>query len=254
MATPLLAESASRSAPYVPFRTFLNSLDALSRGVPPRIDRTIWRTQSGVNQGLIMNAYRFLGLVDDNDKATNELRALASHPEKRPQIVRGLIDTQYKEILQNDLTKMTPRMLDDAFEVFAVRGATKRKAVTFFLQAVKFADIAMSPFLIAQTRNTSGLRRRRIIQNKNNKEMLALEDPSLLSGESAIATHGATIPGGSTKTIKLRSGGTVTLIASLDVFGMGDRDREFVFSLIDRMREYEQDQSSSQKSLAARSK
>src|SRR5438477_7592635 len=99
-----VTDGVKRGAPYIAFRTFVNSLDALSQGVPPRIDRTIWRTQSGVNQGLIMHAYRFFGLVDDDDMATEELRELVTHPEERQAVLRGLIEIQYGEVLhEHDL-------------------------------------------------------------------------------------------------------------------------------------------------------
>src|ERR1700722_6437466 len=153
-------EPEKRVPPYLPFKTFLSSLDALSHGVPPRIDRTLWRSQSGVTQGLIMNAYRFLGLVDDNpganDSSTQELDQLAKHSEKRPETLRGLIEAQYYGVLEeHDLTKMTMKMLEDAFEKeFSVGGGTKQKAITFFLKAAKFADIPLSPYLTSQLRAT----------------------------------------------------------------------------------------------------
>jgi hypothetical protein len=47
--------------------------------------------------------------------------------------------------------------------------------------------------------------------------------------------------------VQLRSGGTLTLTVSVDVFAMESLDREFVFGLIDKMREYEQKYHPSQK-------
>jgi len=230
MASPVTIESSKRAAPYVAFRTFLNSLDALSQGVPPKIDKTIWRTQSGVNQGLIMNTYRFFGLVDDDDLATEELRQLVQHPERRPEILRSLIEIQYEELLAgHDLTKMTPKMLEDAFDVFAVTGTTKRKAVTFFLQAAKYSDIAMSSFLTSQIRNTSGRRRR----NKIKEIGLSIEEQMPPMVESVTGQHG------SIKKLPLKSGGTLILVIGVDVFSISPEDRDFVFGLIDKFQEYE---------------
>jgi len=37
---------------------------------------------------------------------------------------------------------MTPKVLEDMFvECYAVTGATKQKAITFFLKAARFSDI-----------------------------------------------------------------------------------------------------------------
>jgi hypothetical protein len=149
-----MIEPAKRVAPYLPFKTFLSSLDVLSHGVPPKLDRTLWRSQSGVTQGLIMNAYRFFGLVEDEladsiDGPTEYLDQMAKHPDKRPEVLRFLIEAQYEPILaRHDLTKMTLKMLEGAFEQeFSVSGGTKQKAITFFLKAAKFADMPLSPYL-----------------------------------------------------------------------------------------------------------
>jgi len=71
--------TSKRIPPYLPFKTFLSSLDTLSQGVPPKLDRSCWKNQSGVNQGLIMSAYRFFGLVDPGDSSTDTLVTLALH-------------------------------------------------------------------------------------------------------------------------------------------------------------------------------
>src|SRR5215831_6141036 len=60
-------EPKKKTAPYLPFKTFMNSLDTFSQGVPGTLDRTIWKSQAGLMQGLIMNTYRFFGLVDEFD-------------------------------------------------------------------------------------------------------------------------------------------------------------------------------------------
>ena len=84
-------EAQKKTAPYLPFKTFLNSLDTFSQGLPNVLDRTIWRSQAGVTQGLIMNAYRFLGLVDEIDSPTDALETMVRHTEQRPSVLRGLM-------------------------------------------------------------------------------------------------------------------------------------------------------------------
>jgi hypothetical protein len=228
-------EPEKRVPPYLPFKTFLSSLDALSHGVPPRIDRTLWRSQSGVTQGLIMNAYRFFGLVDDNpganDSSTQELDQLAKHTEKRPETLRGLIEAQYSEVLENhDLTKMTMKMLEDAFEkAFSVGGGTKQKAITFFLKAAKFADMPLSPYLTSQLRATRKKRspKPRVSENGSNHAPAKTPEASL----TAATTH----------MINLASGGTLSVSITANPFRMPQEDRDFVFSLIDKLQEYEAD-------------
>ena len=84
-------DSVRQSAPYLPFRTFLNALEALNHGVPPLIDRGIWRTQPGGVQGQIMGSLRFFGLIDDSNKPTQNLLRLIEKKEHRQAAIRALM-------------------------------------------------------------------------------------------------------------------------------------------------------------------
>jgi len=219
----------SRVPPYLPFKTLLSSLDALSHGVPPMIDRRLWRSQSGVTQGLIMNAYRFLGLVDhDNDSSTEFLDKLAD-PHQRVESMRFLIEANYSDVLVgNDLSKMTLKMLEDEFDsAFSVSGGTKQKAITFFLKAAKFADMPLSPYLLSQLRAT---RKKRAPKQRSQHE------------NGVAETNHVAIPAGSTSdthVVHLASGGTMTVTITANPFKMPQEDREFVFSVIDKLQDYE---------------
>jgi hypothetical protein len=237
----MATETGKRVPPYLPFKTFLSSFDVLAHGVPPRIDRTLWRSQSGVTQGLIMNTYRFFGLVDDspgaNDSSTDYLNELAKYTDKRPEILRGLIEAQYMDILdEHDLTKMTLKMLEEAFEkAFALGGGTKQKAITFFLKAAKFADMPLSPFLTSQLRATRKKRgaRTRVPDNDG--------------GQMTSSVHPASSPTATTHMVKLVSGGTLTVSIAANPFKMPQEDRDFVFSLIDMLQKYEDGHPSEEK-------
>jgi hypothetical protein len=233
-------EPTKRVPPYLPFKTFVSSLDALSHGVPPKIDRTLWRSQSGVTQGLIMNAYRFFSLVEDTDNAdssdssTEFLDQVARYPDKRPEVLRFLIEAQYEPIIaRHDLTKMTLKMLEDAFEQeFSVSGGTKQKAITFFLKAAKFADMPLSPYLSSLLRATRKKRgsRQRGHQDNGIAEQVHAHFVPVHSPEAA-----------STHSVRLISGGRLTVSITADPFKMPQDDRQFVFSIVDQLQKYEQD-------------
>jgi hypothetical protein len=232
-------EPTKRVPPYLPFKTFLSSLDALSHGVPPKLDRTLWRSQSGVTQGLIMNAYRFFGLVEDSnldssDSSTEYLDQMAKHPDKRPEVLRFLIETQYEPILEkHDLTKMTLKMLEDAFDrEFSVSGGTKQKAITFFLKAAKFADMPLSPYLVSLLRAT---RKKRGPRQRGQQENGITEQAHVDSIPAHI--HEAA----STHSVRLVSGGTLTVSITANPFKMPQEDRQFVFSIVDQLQKYEND-------------
>ncbi len=224
----LAPETSRRDVPaaYVPFRTFLGAIDSLEHGIPRQIDRTIWRSQSGVVQSQIMMALRFFGLVNDEDKPTPALQRFVDQKQRRQEHIAALLRYSYRDLIDRDLTKMTPRMLDEAMEQYHVTGETKRKAVTFFLQAAKFAELPLHPLLSGQIRNT-GPRKKRSRKDNGGGEEPAPPQPI------------TSPPHGSVKTLELKSGGTLTLSISVDVFSMSSEDRKFVFGLIDRLQEYQ---------------
>jgi hypothetical protein len=141
--------------PYIAYKTFTNSLDVFeAHGLPPQIDRGIWKTQPGGIQGLILAAYKFLGLVQDSGRPSDRLATLVKDKEHRAAQIEQLLRSAYPEIIgKHDLSKMTPRMLEDEFEAaYAIQGDTKRKGITFLLQAAKSAQMPLSGFLESQVR------------------------------------------------------------------------------------------------------
>jgi|SRR5579872_2252140 len=215
-------------AAYCSFKTFLSVVDSLGQGVPKRIDRTMWRSYSGVVQSQIMMALRFFNLVDDEDRPTQALHRLVDAPhDKRPEQIGALLRYAYNDIVEHDLTKTTPKMLDEMMENYHVNGDTKRKAVSFFLQAARFADLPMHPLLSGVIRNSTS-------RPKRKKKGTFIGE---LSGRAEIQIPSQAQP--NTKRVRLSSGGTVTLAISADPFTLPAEDREFIFSLVDKLQEYE---------------
>lgn len=214
------------AAPYLPLKTFLGALDSLREGVPKRIDRGIWRSQSGSTQGQIMIALRFFGLLNEADEPSMPLlESLARADEVgRKKILKPLVEKCYQPIIAHDLTKMTPSMLNEEMEKMGVSGGTVRKSVTFFLQLAKHLDLAMSPFLTDQTRSSPAKRRQRQSKPSGNAPMPTLLPP--------VAT-------GSTASVELRGGGTVTMSVTADIWKMPSEDRSFVLELVDKIQSYQ---------------
>jgi hypothetical protein len=187
-----------------------------------------------------MNAYRFFGLVDDepdaSDSSTDYLDKMAKHPDKRPEVLRFLIEANYCDILdEHDLTKMTLKMLEDSFEqAFSVSGGTKQKAITFFLKAAKFAGIPLSPYLsslLRATRKKRGTRQRGQHENGVVDQVHVPFNPELT--REAASTH----------SVRLISGGRLTVSITANPFKMPQEDRQFVFSIVDQLQKYESDHS-----------
>lgn len=224
-------ESTARTAPapYLPLLTFQSAIESLEHGIPKKIDRTIWRSQSGIIQSQILMALRFFGLVDNDDRPTQLLHEFVEKKDERKRLMADLVNVAYAEIIKHDLTKMTPRMLEDAIDQYNVSGDTKRKAVTFFLKAAKFADIPMHPSLSSQVRNT-GPRKR-----KAGKKPLFVP---AMNGRADTPPYDSGQQRGNSKTVRLSGGGTVTIAISADPFTLPSDDRQFVFELVDKLQAY----------------
>jgi hypothetical protein len=223
--------NAKITPPYLPFRTFLNSLEVLAQGVPPRIDRSIWKTQTGSVKSQIFSAYRFLGLINNGGQPTTVLNDLVQNRQTPGEQLNALLRDKYAQILKHDLSTMTVAMINGEFETaFSVQGDVKRKAITFFLQAAKAAGMTLSKFLLDQSRPGSGPRARRRASKNGSTVDADFDDET---EEAEPSAHGTT------KTITLSSGGELSVRVSVDLFALSTDDRNFVFALIDTLRDYE---------------
>ncbi len=101
-----MTDEAKKATPaaYLPFKTFISSIEALDHGLPKKLDRTVWRSQSGIVQGQIMMALRFFSLIDDEDRPTKLLHDLVAKQSLRPQIIANIVQSSYSSILALDLT------------------------------------------------------------------------------------------------------------------------------------------------------
>ena len=217
--------------PYLPYKTLMSSLENLAQGVPPKLDRSIWKNQPGTVQSQILSAYKFLGLMSDSNEPMDILRFLVEHRSSPTPVMNKLIDEKYKAILdKHPLNTMTTTMLSNEFEsVFQVDGETKKKAIRFFLQAAKANGFVLSKFLLDQTRvPSSGPRKKRVSPRDADQDVDETD-------EDEVHEKGA----GTSKMIALKSGGQLSISVSVDLFELSKADREFVFGLIDSLKEYD---------------
>lgn len=221
-------EEKVNAPPYLPLKTFLGSLDALREAIPKRIDRGIWRSQSGATQGQIIIALRFFELVNDSDAPSPLLETLAkADGSERKKLLKQLVKKYYEPVIAHDLTKMTSAGLNEEMGNLGLSGDTRRKAVTFFLQIAKHLDLPLSPFLLQRTRRSPSARRKK--PNRASPKPKA-PDSSAPPPEP---------PTGPTKTVTLGNGITLTMTTSADPFKMASVDRRFVMEMLDKLEEYE---------------
>jgi len=132
-------------------------------GIPARVDRSYLSTASGSARAQLTGAFKSFGLIDDELRPTETLRALAEDADRRPSIMKSLLEEHYASIVALD-PQATPQMLEEAFrDNYSIQGSTIRKAVSFYLAAARLAQIPVSPlFASPRTGPVAGTRKRRI--------------------------------------------------------------------------------------------
>jgi len=221
-----MAEETKRTAAYVPWGTFRNSLNRLSEGVPNQIDRSVFHGLAGGTQTQLVATMKFLGLIDDNGIPSDELKRLVAVNElERKPLLKRLLERAYPDLIALELASATPEQVDAQMEAsYNVGGSTRRKAVRFFLAGAQEAGIELSPFLKKGNGTAATVRRRA---------------PRRRAAATRTTPAAASATAGASKAVPLASGGVLTLSADTDFFGLSADDRRFVFDLIERMEKYE---------------
>jgi hypothetical protein len=225
-------QTDKRTPPYLAFATFMSGLETLQQGLPDKLDRSAWPSQSGSNQAMLLRTLRFLDLTDEHDNVQPLLHDLVEQPERRKELIRELLLTHYPKLVDLGRANGTQNQLSEAMGEYGIDGDARRKAITFFLQAADYAEIPVSNHWPGiKKRGASGTRRRASGTRRSTGVRRQSPPPTGrgVSGEQ----------GGDSKTVTLRSGGTVTLNVSVSVMSLTPEDRAWVFELIDKLTQYE---------------
>lgn len=135
------------------YQTFIDWLSEMSV-VPSQIDRSLWGTKfSGSSGAQLMAGLRFLKLLD-GERPTDLLRELVATPKaERKPLLERVLRGAYGDALLDDLPSMTPGLLDRKLRDLGTTDATHRKAVSFFINAVKETDVAVPGVIAKRARN-----------------------------------------------------------------------------------------------------
>jgi len=162
---------------------FTKSIETLSETVVPSsaIDRRVLKDFSGTDFGALISGLRFLGLVDDQNKATANYKELVElwkdTPKFKERFLEILIDKYAPIIGKLNLKQGTATELEKAFKDYGVAsGQMLTKTVRFFLKAISEAGVTPSPHMTAP--KPRALRAPSTITKKNDekdKEDLRIE-------------------------------------------------------------------------------
>ncbi len=225
--------SGPGSAPYVAFATFATALAYLrDRGIPSKVDTSVFSSMSGTMASHVLVAMRFLGVIDGEGSPMPELAHLVDEKTKADTL-RRLIERSYGRLLSRvDLAKASPSQLDHALREYKVTGTTHRKAKTFLIRAAQFAGMQVSRHLLKRTR-VLGVRGTARRQAEARPEKLGISPPGFVTSPPRPA-------GAFTRTVHLpQTGGTLTLSGNFDPFALRGKEREIVYRLTDILDEFE---------------
>jgi hypothetical protein len=235
---------------YLSFSTFRTAVQGLrAHGLPDTLDRTAWQSRSGAEQGQIISAFKFLKLIDEKGRTQPELKKLKDALEnsiEEKQVLKNLLEKGYRKLFELDLATATPGQISDAIGSYGIKGATRDRAVRFFLKAAAYCGIPLS------TRLTVGMRDRTTSPTNGSNEDGG--NPPVQSNSTPRprrrrrgGTAGDAVPlpeqssGSAVKVVALRKiEGTLTLSGTFNPFELDGEERKLVYDIIDLMKKYEQ--------------
>lgn len=213
------------SPPYLSFETFRNFVQRLNpRALPPRIDRSMMIGMAGGTQSHLIQAMKQFRLIGDSNEVLPRLVAMTRGDEGFTDGMREILLELYGPQLELARQQATPAQLTESFVRSGYTGSTLRKAITFFLHAAKAAEVPLSPHFRPPRAAPPATRNRR-----------TKPKPTAPSGfETPVSVTPA-----ESHTIDLSSGGTITLSCTTSFLSLTREDREFLFDLVDRLKEYQ---------------
>lgn len=219
-------------AVYLSFKTFQSSVESLrTHGLPNKLDRSAWNTRSSVDQGQIMSAFKFLGLVDQSGNTQETLKKLVSatsNSNDEKNILKELLKERYPKVFALDLNSATPLQFVEAIGSYNATGSTRDRAVRFFIKAAGYAGISLSKRL----NKAAGNGKRGATKQKRQD----LDGELPLPEYQSEAEH----KGQQIKTIDLPDvNGKLTISGTFNAFELAGRERQLVYDIIDKMIEFE---------------
>ncbi|SRR6266403_1161979 len=149
-------DNAVAPPPYMSYGVFAKSIELLAETTVPTgpLDRRVLAGFSGADYGALISGLRFLGLIDEQRKATANYRGLVElwkdSPKFKERLLEIFIDKYAPIIGKMNLKQGTIAELEKAFKGYGVAsGQMLTKTVRFFLKAITEAGVTPSPHMTA---------------------------------------------------------------------------------------------------------
>lgn len=237
--------------PILPFDAFIGILDELKdNGIPDFIKSYTFNHRSTHHSQQMFSACKFLGLVNEDGKPTYKLDAVVFSGDGRPEALQEILISSYQPIFAHPVEKISQDDLSELFTAsYGVTADTRKKSKTFFVKACQFAEIVLSESILRRVRGKSSETENGLFKAQESVNITARTNDSpdnkmeiTIEAQSGAVTMNAPAnkndAGLFTHTINLKSGGTLMLSAAVDVWQLDKNDRDFVFKVVDDMKEY----------------
>ncbi len=221
--------NASRVAVYLPYATLLTGIETLEVGLPAKLHKSVWRSQSGGVQAQLLSAFKFLRLIDDEGAVHDRLKQLVQEKENRDARLREVIGAAYPTIGPLAASNASQKDFEDAMREYGVAGTTLDKAIRFYLQAAERLGLPVSPhWRKGRATTAASSPRKKTVKRKTDESITRPPPPPPPPASQDIIQIAL---GGGIVTITLNVTGPLTQLVR--------EDRDFVFGLVDTMREHE---------------
>lgn len=230
-------------AVYLSFKTFQSAVQSLrAHGLPGTLDRTAFGSRSGAEQTQILSAFRFLGLVNDANQTQESLRALVKAKENTPEeksILAALLKERYANAFALDLEAATPAQLDKVIADYGAGGATRDRAVRFFLKACEHCGVKFSSRLTARKPRTVGSGG----GSSNGDDAMPIQASDRGNKKRRKPDTHQQNPVMNIKTVSLPNvGGNLTVSGTFNYFELEGEERTLVLGIIDLIKEFQKKQ------------
>lgn len=137
--------------PYGPARGMLQALHLLRRTTPPRIDSDFLRVNKIApgNEYKVVGALRFLGLIDEDGKPTEESRLLKTKGTTYTQALQDIVRKAYSGVFHGLGSDGITR--EKIYNYFVTEGGLgaemATKATRFLVKLCRMAEIELAPEL-----------------------------------------------------------------------------------------------------------
>jgi hypothetical protein len=232
---------------YAPPRAVIGIIERWrERGVPTPITGDTLVRASVTTDSLAprtLQTLRLLDLIDDSGQPTDEFMELRKVPsDQYKERLAALLRVAYADVLAHvDPTTDDYERIRDGFRVYSPPGLRDRM-VTLFLGLAEYAGLISGDRAKELTgRRSSKPRSNRPAPARTAKLQHEPSGNGLQTPAGQMPQQDVRPPAGDSRTLTLRSGGTVTLTVSVNLFELSTADRNFVLKLIDEMASYGQE-------------